>query len=85
MNGENEIMSNDQDKRDENIGKAILSLSWVIFAAKFIIIATVIAGIAIYLLGQPLWEAPLIAIGLFIIYRLIWRLVWVFIEWSGKQ
>ena len=78
-------MANDQDERDEKLGRAILTIGWWIFAAKFLVVATVIAGIVIYFLGRPLWIAPLIAIGLFIVYRLILRLVWVFIEWAGRQ
>ena len=78
-------MAINQDERDEKLGRAILTLNWWIFAVKFLIIVTVIAGIVIYFLGKPLWIAPLIAIGLFIIYRLIWRLIWVFIGWAGRQ
>ena len=68
-------MTHDQDKRDEKLGRAIVTLSWWIFAAKFLFITTVIAGIVIYLIGKQLWIAPLIAVGVFILYRLIWRLV----------
>ena len=78
-------MANDQDERDEKLGRAILTIGWWIFAAKFLVVATVIAGIVMYFLGKPLWIAPLIAIGLFIVYRIILRLVWVFIEWAGRQ
>ncbi len=78
-------MASNSDDRDEKLGRVILTLGWWLFAAKFLIIVTVIAGILLYFLGRPLWIAPLIAIGLFIIYRLIWRLVWVFIEWAGRQ
>ena len=78
-------MAMNQDERDEKLGRVILTLNWWIFAAKFLVIVTVIAGIVIYFLGKPLWIAPLIAIGIFIIYRLIWRLVWVFIGWTGRQ
>ncbi len=73
------------DDRNEKLGRAILTLGWWIFAAKFLVITTVIAGIVIHLIGKPLWIAPVIAIGLFIIYRLFLRLVWVFIEWAGRQ
>ena len=78
-------MAMNQDERDEKIGRAIVTLGWWIFAAKFIIIATVLVGIAVYLLGKPIWIAPLIAIGAFVVYRLIWRLIWMFIEGAGKQ
>ena len=63
-------MADTQDKRDEKIGRAI---------------ATIIAGIVIFFLGKPLWIAPVVAIILFIIYRLTWRLIWKFIEWAGRQ
>ena len=75
----------DQDKRDEKIGRTIVTLGWWIYAAKFLIITTVIAGIVIFILGKPLWIAPLIAIGIFIIYRFIRRLIWNFIEWAARQ
>ena len=78
-------MDSSQDERDEKLGRAILTLHWWIFAVKFLIIATVIAGIVIYFLGRPLWIAPLVAAGVFIIYRLLWRLIWVFIGWAGRQ
>ena len=78
-------MATDQDERDEKIGRTIVTISWWIFAAKFLIVATVIAGIVLYFLGKPLWIAPLTAVGLFIVYRLIWRLIWMFIEWAGGR
>ena len=78
-------MANSQDERDEKLGRIIFTLNWWIFAVKFLVVVTVISGIAIYFLGKPLWLAPLIAAGLFIIYRLIWRLIWVFIGWAGRQ
>ncbi|MBQ6128254.1 MAG: hypothetical protein IJI51_01185 [Lachnospiraceae bacterium] len=78
-------MASSQDERDEKLGRVILTLNWWIFAAKFLVIVTVIAGVVIFFLGKPLWIAPLKAIGAFIIYRLIWRLIWVFIAWTGRQ
>ena len=72
-------MDVNEDKKNEKIGRAIVNVSWFIFVAKFIIVATLVAGIVIYIMGRPLWLAPVIAVCLFIIYRLIWRLVWVFI------
>ena len=74
-----------QDKKDDKIGRAIFTLAWWIYAAKFLITVTLIAGLVIFILGKPLWIAPLIAIGIFTIYRLIWRLIWTFIEWACRQ
>ena len=78
-------MVDTQDKRDEKIGRAIVTLSWWIFAAKFLVVTTIIAGVVIFFLEKPLWIAPIVAIILFIIYRLIWRLIWQFIERAGHQ
>ena len=78
-------MADSQDKREEKIGRAIVTLSWWIFAAKFLVAATIIVGVVIFILGKPLWIAPVVAVILFIIYRLVWRLVWLFIEWAGRQ
>ena len=78
-------MADTQDKRDEKIGRAIVTFSWWIFAAKFLVVATIIAGVVIFFLEKPLWIAPIIAVILFIIYRLILRLIWRFIEWADRQ
>ena len=78
-------MADSQDKREEKIGRAIVTLSWWIFAAKFLVVATIIAGVVIFFLEKPLWIAPFVAVVLFIIYRLIWRLIWRLIEWAGRQ
>ncbi len=75
----------DNNDRDEKLGRAIVGVTWLIFAAKFILIATVIALVALYFIGKPLWLAPVIAVVIFAVYRLIWRLIWVFIEWAGRQ
>ena len=74
-----------EDERDEKLGRAIVGLTWLAFAAKFIIIVSLIALVVLYFIGRPLWIAPVIGVGAFIVYRLIWGLFWKFIEWSGKQ
>ena len=78
-------MADSQDKRDEKIGRAIVTFSWWIFAVKFLVVTTIIAGVVIFFLGKPLWIAPVVAVILFIIYRLILRLIWRFIEWADRQ
>jgi len=78
-------MADTQDKRDEKIGRSIVTLSWWIFSAKFLIVATIIAGVVIFFLEKPLWIAPVVAIILFIIYKLMWRLIWRLIEGAGRQ
>ena len=73
-----------EDRKNEKIGRTILTLSWWLFAAKFLIIVSVITAIVLYFLGKPLWLAPVIAIGIFLIYRCIWRLIWLFIDWAAN-
>ena len=75
----------DNNDRDEKLGRAIVGVTWLIFAAKFLLIVTAIALIVLYFMGKPLWLAPIIAVGIFAVYRLIWRLIWLFIGWAGKQ
>ncbi len=77
--------STDEDKRDETLGRAIVGVTWLIFAARFLLITTVIALVILYFIDKPLWIAPVAAVVIFIVYRLLWRLVWLFIEWAGKQ
>lgn len=74
-----------EDKRDEQLGRAITGIAWIFFAVKFIAVVTLIALAVLWFLGKPLWLAPVIAAGVFIVYRLGLRLVGLFIGWSSKQ
>ena len=75
----------DDNNRDEKLGRAIVGVTWLIFAARFLLIVTAIALVVLYFIGKPLWMAPIIAVVIFAVYRLLWRLIWKFIEWAGKQ
>ena len=75
---------NEQD-RNEKLGQAVVGISWFIFAAKFIVIASVIALVVLYFIGKPLWLSPIIAIGAFALYRLGLRLIWKLIEMVSNQ
>lgn len=75
-----------EDKnRDESLGKAIVGVSWVFLALKFIVIITLILIVILHFIGAPLWLAPIIAVVLLGVYKLILVLVAKFAEWSGKQ
>ena len=78
-------MASNEQKRNEKLGQAVVGISWFVFAAKFIVITTVIALAALYFLGKPLWIAPIIAVGAFAVYRLILRLIWKLVEWVSRQ
>ena len=75
----------DEKDREEKIGRTVAGLAWILFAVKFLVIVSVIALPVVYFLGKPLWMAPVVALVVYIIYRLGWRLVLKFIEWAGRQ
>ena len=75
----------DEDKRYEKMGRAAVGFAWLLFAAKFLAVTTVISLIILYLLGKPLWIAPIIAVIIFALYKAVWRLIWKLIEWAARQ
>ena len=78
-------MASNEQERNEKLGQAVVGISWFIFAAKFIVITTVIALAVLYFIGKPLWIAPIIAVGAFAVYRLFLRLMWKLVEWVSRQ
>ena len=78
-------MASNEQERNEKLGQAVVGISWFVFAAKFIVITTVIALAALYFLGKPLWIAPIIAVGAFAVYRLFLRLTWKLVDWASRQ
>ena len=78
-------MAYNEHDRNENLGRAVVGISWFIFAAKFIVIVAVIALAVLYFIDKPLWLAPIIALGAFAVYRLILRLIWKLIEMVSNQ
>ena len=75
----------DEDKRDEQLGRAITGIAWIFYAIKFIAVVTLLSLVACWFLKKPLWYAPVIAICIFLIYRLGLRLVCMFIAWASRQ
>ena len=73
------------DHKDEKIGRAIVNLRWLIFAAKCISTVTVVSLVVLFFLEKPLWIAPVIGVGAYIVYRVIWRLICRLIGWSAGQ
>ncbi len=76
----------DENNRDEKIGRAVSGFARFLFVVKFLVVVTVVIALPVmYFLGRPLWMAPVFAVILYVIYRLVWRLVFKFIEWAGRQ
>jgi membrane protein YdbS with pleckstrin-like domain len=65
-----------ENEQNEKMGRAVVGIAWIIFAAKFIIIATVVALVILYFIGKPLWIAPIAAVIVFAAYRILWGSIW---------
>lgn len=74
----------DNSRNEEKLGRAVFSIAWILFAIKFLLIASLISLAVLWILDKPLWIAPIIAIIVFALYRMVWRLFWKFIVWSNK-
>ncbi len=74
-----------EDERYETIGRTAACLTYILFTIKFLVIATLIPLVILHFTGKPLWIAPLIGVGAFILYLIGWRIIWVFLEWCSKQ
>ncbi len=74
-----------EDERNEKLGRAVVNIRWILFAISIIVGTTLIAGVILFLLGKPLWIAPIIGVGVFIVYRLFWHLIWKLIAWASRQ
>ncbi len=78
-------MTVNEYERNEKLGRTVSGIVWILYAARFIIVTTVIALVILYFIGKPLWIAPVVGIAVFAAYRLVWGLIWKFIGWSTRQ
>ncbi len=76
----------EEKEREEKIGRTVAGFARFLFVVKFLVVVTVVIALPVmFFLGRPLWMAPVLAVVVFIVYRLGWRLVLKFIEWAGRQ
>ena len=61
-------MSNEQEGK---VGRAVMGFAWIVFAIKFILFFSVVALVVLYFLKKPLWLAPIIAVMLYLFYRIV--------------
>ena len=59
------------DEHDGKVGRAVMGFAWIVFAIKFILFFSVVALVVLYFLKKPLWLAPIIALGLYLFYRVV--------------
>ena len=60
-----------EEERDEKLGRAILSVSQIIYAIGFIAVVSVIALVILLIIGKPLWIAPVVGVVVYLLYRLV--------------
>lgn len=71
----------DENGFEEKAGRVAMGLAWAIFAIKFILTASVISLVVLFLIKKPLWLAPIIGVGLYLFYRIIIvGLIWTLID-----
>ncbi len=75
----------EQDKKYIKMGAAIAGITWILYAVKFIVTVTIISGIILFILHKPLWLAPVIAVALFTVYRLICRILILIGRWATND
>lgn len=73
-----------QSKREENLGRAIYTISFIKYALKFIIIVSIIALVVLYFLNLPLWIAPITGLLVFLLWQFILRLILKAVFYSQK-
>ena len=74
---------NDEDRKYEKIGRTVTKVTYWLFAARFILMVSIVALVVLLIIRKPLYWAPLIGIAVFLIYRFFWRLIfWIFYKLS---
>ena len=68
-------MSTPTDKKYETIGRTVWSIGYLLYALKFIAVASVIALAVLFFINKPLWLAPIIGAVIFLVYRFIYRII----------
>lgn len=68
-------MNTPTDKKYETIGRTIWRISYLWYALKFISVISLIALAVLYFVNKPLWLAPIIGIGIFLVYRSVYRII----------
>lgn len=68
-------MNTPTDKKYETIGRTVWRIGYLLYAVRVIAVVSLIALAVLYFLNKPLWLAPIIGTAVFLIYRLIYRLI----------
>ncbi len=75
----------ENEEREEKLGRTVFGFSWFFYALRIIVITSLIALAVLYLTGKPLWIAPIIGIGCYLLYRFVIRAIFRFIGWTTRE
>ena len=78
-------MKHTEESKYEKIGRTVFSISYFFYALKFILISSAVWLVILYFFHKPLWLAPLGAIAVFLLYRAVYRLLFVLLMKWSKQ
>ncbi len=78
-------MNRTEDDKNETIGRTVFSIAYLLFALRFILIASAAAFAVLYFLDLPLWIAPIAGVIIFLVYRGFYRLILRFFIGISKQ
>ncbi len=78
-------MNRCEDEKNEVIGKTVFSIAYLLYALRFILIASAVALAVLFFLDLPLWLAPVAGIIIFLIYRVFYWLILRFFIGLSKQ
>ena len=78
-------MRRKKKKKYEAIGNTVFSVAYLLFALRFILIASAAALGILFLLDKPLWLAPAFGIAAFLLYRAFYRLILRFFIGISKE
>ena len=69
------MRENAEGKKTERIGKTVFGIAYLVYALKFILTVSAVSLAVLWFLSLPLWLAPIVGVGAFLIYRAIYRAV----------
>lgn len=76
-------------RKEETIGRAVTWVLYIRYALRIIAAVSLAALAVLYFIEKPLWLAPIIGAGAFLIWRffrrVVFRLIMKFVRWSQKK
>lgn len=69
------IPDNENNQRDEKLGRLVFNISYWIYAIRFVFIDSLLALILLYFIHKPLWLSPVIGCAAFILWRSLRRFI----------